>query len=57
MDASDLSKSLQTSCEEGTVHIWFYADLKALDPTPRRRSEMRAHFDRICASSMAQMSW
>jgi hypothetical protein len=28
---------------------WFYADLKAyrLDPTPRRRSEMRARFDRI----------
>ena len=28
---------------------WFYADLKAyrLDPTPRRRSELRARFDRI----------
>jgi hypothetical protein len=28
---------------------WFYADLKAyrLDPTPRRRREMRARFDRI----------
>jgi hypothetical protein len=28
---------------------WFYADLKAfrLNPTPRRRSEMRARFDRI----------
>jgi Transposase IS66 family len=28
---------------------WFYADLKAyrLDPTPRRRSEMRARFNRI----------
>ncbi len=28
---------------------WFYADLKAYrrDPTPRRRSEMRARFDRI----------
>jgi len=28
---------------------WFYADLKAyrLDPTPRRRSEMRTRFDRI----------
>jgi hypothetical protein len=28
---------------------WYYADLKAyrLDPTPRRRSEMRARFDRI----------
>ncbi|CAH2605847.1 conserved protein of unknown function (plasmid) [Rhodovastum atsumiense] len=28
---------------------WYYADLKAyrLDPTPRRRSELRARFDRI----------
>jgi len=28
---------------------WFYADLKAcqLDPTPRRRRELRARFDRI----------
>lgn len=28
---------------------WFYADLKAyrLDPTPRRRGELRARFDRI----------
>ena len=28
---------------------WFYADLKAyrLDPTPRRRSELRTRFDRI----------
>jgi len=28
---------------------WFHADLKAsrLDPTPRRRSELRARFDRI----------
>ena len=28
---------------------WFYADLKAYrrDPTPRRRSELRARFDRI----------
>src|SRR3954471_12619213 len=28
---------------------WFYADLKAyrIDPTPRRRSELRARFDRI----------
>ena len=28
---------------------WFYADLKAyrLEPTPRRRSELRARFDRI----------
>jgi len=28
---------------------WFYADLKAyrLEPTPRRRSEMRSRFDRI----------
>jgi hypothetical protein len=28
---------------------WFYADLKAyrLDPTPRRRAELRARFDRI----------
>jgi Transposase IS66 family len=28
---------------------WFYADLKVyrLDPTPRRRSELRARFDRI----------
>jgi Transposase IS66 family len=28
---------------------WFYADLKAFraDPTPRRRSELRARFDRI----------
>ena len=28
---------------------WFYADLKAyrLDPTPRRRDELRARFDRI----------
>lgn len=28
---------------------WFYADLKAyrLDPTPRRRSELRARFERI----------
>ncbi|CAH2603010.1 conserved protein of unknown function [Rhodovastum atsumiense] len=28
---------------------WYYADLKAYrrDPTPRRRSELRAHFDRI----------
>jgi len=28
---------------------WFYADLKAyrVDPTPRRRSEMRTRFDRI----------
>jgi Transposase IS66 family len=28
---------------------WFYADLKAyrVDPTPRRRSELRARFDRI----------
>ena len=28
---------------------WFYVDLKAyrLDPTPRRRSEMRSRFDRI----------
>jgi hypothetical protein len=49
MDASDLIKSLQTSCEEGAVHIWFYADLKAYRaaPTARRRSEMRARFDRI----------
>jgi len=49
MDASDLIKSLLTSCEEGVVHIWFYADLKAyrLDPTPRRRRELRARFDRI----------
>jgi len=30
---------------------WFYADLKAYraDPSPRRRSEMRARFDRIFA--------
>jgi Transposase IS66 family len=30
---------------------WFYADLKAyrLDPSPRRRGEMRARFDRIFA--------
>ena len=30
---------------------WFYADLKAfrLDPSPRRRREMRARFDRIFA--------
>ena len=49
MDASDLIKSLLTSCEEGAVHIWFYADLKAYrrDPTPRRRRELRARFDRI----------
>src|ERR1700731_1499556 len=49
MDASGLIKSLQTSCEEGAVHIWFYADLKSyrLDPTPRRRGELRAPFDRI----------
>src|ERR1700731_4255335 len=49
MDASGLIKSLQTSCEEGAVHIWFYADLKSyrLDPTLRRRSELRARFDRI----------
>jgi hypothetical protein len=28
---------------------WFYSDLKAyrIDPTPRRRSEMRTRFDRI----------
>jgi len=28
---------------------WFYADLKVyrLEPTPRRRSEMRARFDRV----------
>jgi len=49
MDASDLIKALQTPCEEGAVHIWFYADLKAyqLDPTPRRRRELCARFDRI----------
>ena len=49
MDASDLIKSLQTSCEEGAVHIWFYDDLKAYraEPSARRRSELRARFDRI----------
>jgi hypothetical protein len=51
MDASDLIKSPQTSCKEGAVHIWFYADLKAyrLDPSRRRCGEMRARFDRIFA--------
>jgi hypothetical protein len=42
-------KSPQTSCKEGAVHIWYYADLKAYraEPTPRRRRELRARFDRI----------
>jgi len=49
MDASDQIKSLQISCEEGAVHIWFYADLKAYrrDPTAARKAALRARFDRI----------
>ena len=49
MDASDLIKSLQTSCKEGSVHIWVYDDLKAYraEPTARRRGELRARFDRV----------
>jgi hypothetical protein len=46
---TDLHRAAQEHMR--TLIWWFYADLKAyrLDPTPRRRGEMRARFDRIFA--------
>jgi hypothetical protein len=48
------TKFLTVSQRRAQQHIrgliwWFYADLKAyrLNPTPRRRRELRARFDRI----------
>ena len=49
----DTFTDLQRAAQEHVRALiwWFYADLKAYraDPTPRRRGEMRARFDRIFA--------
>ena len=57
MHAERLVRKLETFTDQrraaqehvGRLIWWFYADLKAyrVGPTPRRRSELRARFDRI----------
>ena len=38
-----------SSCATAAVHTWLYADLKAYrtEPSPRRKAELKARFDRI----------